>query len=293
MNTSSPLPAVAFLGLGIMGSGMARRLAGAGFPLRVYNRSADKAKPLAEAGAVVAETPALAAKDADIIVSMLADDDAARALWLGRDGALVASKPTAICIECSTVTLDWVNELSSAALQAGREFLDAPVTGSRVQAEAGELSFLVGGAAATLEKVQPVLRSMGRTVVHLGGIGSGATVKLVNNFVCGVQVAALAQALTMIERSGIRRDAALDVLTQGAPGSPLVKAVSARMTAADYRPNFHVQLMAKDLRYAIHEAEKQRVSLTTAAAALKIFEQAVATGHGDRDIAAVIEPMRK
>lgn len=292
MNSSSSQPTVAFLGLGLMGSGMAQRLAAAGFPLTVYNRDATKAKPLAKV-ARVAATPAATAAGADVIFSMLADDVAARAVWLGPDGALADSKPTAICVECSTVTLDWIHELSSAALSAGREFLDAPVTGSRVQAHAGELNFLVGGAAATLEKVRPLFSAMGQSVAHLGGIGSGATVKLINNFVCGVQVAALAEAVAMIERTGLRRDAALEVLTQGAPGSPLVRAVSARMTTPDYAPNFLVRLMAKDLRYALHEAQKHGCALATAAAALQAFERATGAGYGDRDIAAVIEPLRK
>ena len=130
---------------------------------------------------------------------------ASRAMWIGENGALVAAKPGAVCIECSTVTVNWARELSAVAGARGCEFLDAPVTGSKTQAAAGELSFLVGGDSGTLEKVRPVLAAMGKAIVHLGPTGSGSLLKLINNFVCGVQVAALAEAVAMIECSGLDR----------------------------------------------------------------------------------------
>jgi len=283
-------PRIAFLGLGIMGSGMAHRLLAAGFPLAVHNRNPEKSAPFAAAGAVVATTPRMAAHDADIIISMVADDSAARAVWLGETGALAGAKPGAICIESSTVTPGWVRELAAAAAEHQCELLDAPVTGSRVQAASGELNFLVGGDAATLEKARPALAAMGKTATLLGPTGSGALLKLINNFVCGVQVASLAEALAMIERSGLDRDAALAILANGAPGSPLFKGVSARMTAPDYTPNFLLRLMAKDLTYAIQEAP---FDLLTATAALAAFQRGIDTGHGEKDIAAVIEPLRE
>ncbi len=286
-------PRIAFLGLGIMGSGMARRLLANGFPLTVFNRNAEKSRPFANEGANVASSPREAAGKAEIIISMVADDNASRSLWLGENGALAAAKPGTICIECSTVTVNWVRELAAAAAQNKCEFLDAPVTGSKIQAAAGELNFLVGGDSATLEKARPVLAAMSKTIIHLGPAGSGALVKLINNFVCGVQIASLAEAMAMIERSGLDRAKALEVLTGGAPGSPLVKAVSARMTAPDFTPNFLLRLMAKDLGYAIQEGGKLSVDLVTAKAALEDFQKAIAAGHGEKDIAAVVEPFRK
>ena len=132
-----------------------------------------------------------------------------------------------------------------------------------MQAAGGELNFLVGGDSATLEKARPVLAAMGKTISHLGPTGSGAMIKLINNFVCGVQVAALAEALTMIERSGLDRAKALEILTHGAPGSPLVRTVAGRMTAPDFTPNFMLRLMAKDIGYAIQEGGKLSVELVT------------------------------
>lgn len=282
-----------------MGSGMARRLLVNGFPLAVFNRNAEKSKPFANEGARVANSPREAAENADVIISMVADDNAARSLWLGEvragqaNGALAGAKPGTICIECSTVTVGWIHELAAAAQKQKCELLDAPVTGSKNQAAGGELNFLVGGDSATLERARPVLAAMSKAIVHLGPTGSGALIKLINNFVCGVQVASLAEALAMIERSGLERSLALEVLANGAPGSPLFKAVSTRMTTPDFTPNFLLRLMAKDLGYAIQEGGKLSVELVTAKAALEDFQRAIAAGHGDKDIAAIVEPMRK
>jgi 3-hydroxyisobutyrate dehydrogenase len=286
-------PQVAFLGLGIMGSRMARRLLANGFPLTVFNRDTEKSKPLAAEGARAARSPLEAAAQADVIISMVADDNASRSLWLGENGALAAARPGTVCIESSTVTLNLAHELSTAAAAGGREFLDAPVTGSKTHAADGELTFLVGGDSKTLEKARPVLSAMSKAVVHLGPAGSGALIKLINNFVCGVQVASLAEAIAMIERGGLDRAKALDILTNGAPGSPLVKTAAARMCAPEAAPNFRLRLMAKDLGYAIAEGGRLSVELMTAAAALERFQRAIAAGHGEKDMAAIIEPLRK
>lgn len=284
---------IAFLGLGLMGSGMAARLLTAGYPLTVYNRTAIKAQPLVEQGARLAASPAEAVADAEIIFSMLADDQVCRELWMGRDGALAATKPKAILVECSTVTVEWVQDLDQAAQARDLELIDAPVTGSKVQAQTGQLLFLAGGSPATLASIAPVLRTMGRDVVHLGPTGSGARMKLINNFLCGVQAVALAEAIAMIARSGLDSEKAIGILTDGAPGSPLVKALSARMKTREYQPNFLLRLMAKDLRYAMQEGAHQSLKLATAGAALRVFEQAIAEGHGEKDMAAVIEQFRQ
>lgn len=275
-----------------MGSGMARRLAANGFPLVVYNRNAKKAEGFAEAGARVAASPRDAASGADVVMCMVADDTASRSMWLGDNGALSAVKPGTVCIDSSTISVGWARELATAVEARQCEFLDTPVTGSKAQAASGELNFLVGGSPATLEKARPVLAAMSKSITPIGPVGSGAMIKLINNFVCGVQIIAIAEALAMIERSGLDRARALEVLTNGAPGSPLVKTVSARMTAADYTPNFLLRLMAKDLNYSIQEADKLSLHLTTAAAALDTFQKAMAAGHGDKDIAAAVELLR-
>ncbi len=283
---------VALLGLGTMGSGMARNLLKAGFQVAVYNRTLAKAEPFAPLGARIATTPAGAASGARVILSMLADDQASREAWTGKDGALQGASAGTILVESSTVSPEWITELAGLAEAHGLEFLDAPVTGSRVQAAEGQLTFLVGGSESTLGRVFPVLKSMGKEVVHLGPAGSGAKMKLVNNFLCGVQVASLAEGLAWLEKSGLDRDKALSVLKNGAPGSPLVGAISARMVSRDYKVNFLLRLMAKDLAYAHAEARRSGVDLTTAMNAYRVFERASIAGHAEEDMSAVIEVLR-
>ncbi len=283
---------VALLGLGTMGSGMAANLLKAGFSLAVYNRTAAKAAPLAELGARVAATPAEAVKGAKVVIAMLSDDAASREAWTGEHGALAAMEPGAVLVEASTLSPAWVEKLSGLASERGLDLLDAPVTGSRVQAESGQLSFLVGGSDEGLAKAAPVLRAMSKDVIHLGPSGAGAKMKLVNNFLCGVQVASLAEALVWLERSGLDREKALGILKNGAPGSPLLAGISARMTSRDYTVNFLLKLMAKDLQYAYAAAEESGVKLTTAANAHALFEQAMEDGYAEKDMSSVVEPLR-
>ena len=149
-----------------------------------------------------------------------------------------------------------------------------------VQAAAGQLLFLAGGSVEAVSRITPILKVMGRDVVHVGPVGSGARLKLINNFLSGSQVAGLAEALALIERSGLDRQKALSVLTEGAPGSPLVKLLSGRMTERKYEPQFLLRLMAKDLRYAVSEADQQGLDLDMGRAALRVFEHAIDAGQG-------------
>ena len=283
------MKSIAVMGLGNMGAGMARRLLKAGYEVTVYNRTRERAEALAADGAVVAGSPKLAAERADMVICMVADDNASRAAWTGDAGALAGARPGTVLMDSSTLSVDWVRELAAAAAAHGCPFLEAPVTGSKPQAEAGELLFLAGGEAETLDAVRPVLATMSRAVVHLGPVGSGATMKLVNNFLCGVEAAALAEALAVIEHSGLNRDAAFDILANGAPGSPLVKGAGKRMMARDYRVNFALHLMLKDMAYAVAEGASNGVVLTMGETARDKFREAVSAGLGDRDFAAVAE----
>ena len=280
-------PRVALLGLGTMGGGMAGRLLSGGFPLAVYNRSRERAASLASAGAQVASSPAEAATGADVIISMVADDRASREVLLGDNGALAAAKRGAVLIECSTLSVGWVKELAAAVGRQGCDFLDAPVTGTKPHAASGELLFMVGGDAGVLDRVRPVLAVMARDVIHLGPVGSGATMKLINNFICGVQAASFAEGFAMIRASGLDSARAISILTDGAPGSMIVKRVATRVGSADGDVNFRLRLMAKDLGYAVSEASSEGIDLRTASSALQVFQQAIAHGHGDEDFSAI------
>jgi 3-hydroxyisobutyrate dehydrogenase len=283
---------IAILGLGTMGMGMATNLLNAGFSVAAYNRSSAKAAPLGALGARIASTPADAARDADVVISMVSDDDVSRKTWTGELGALSGAKPGAVLVESSTVTPAWIAEFAQLAAERNCPVVDAPVTGSRLQAAGGQLIFLVGADAAILERIRPILAAMSKEIVHLGPIGSGARMKLINNFLAGVQVASLAEAISWIERSGLDREKALKTLCNGAPGSPLISTISARMVAANYDVNFLLSLMRKDLHYAGADAATLGVELRSAMTAEKRFVEAAAAGYGEKDMSAVIEPLR-
>jgi 3-hydroxyisobutyrate dehydrogenase len=280
-------PSVAMLGLGIMGSGMARRMLSENFRVAVYNRNREKAVPLADAGAFVATTPREAASRAQIVVSMVADDNASRDVWTGEQGALSGAARGSVLIESSTLSIGWVKDLAGMAAERGCPFLDAPVTGTKPHAASGGLLFLVGGSAEGVEVARPVFSVLGRDVIHLGPTGSGAWMKLINNFLCGVQAASLAEALALVEASGLDRAKVLSILTAGAPGSLIVKRMTEKVESDNFEPAFALRWMAKDISYAIQSATEKGLSLPTAAAALREFQEAIALGHGDEDFAAV------
>ncbi len=284
---------IALIGLGAMGGGMARRILSKKLPLAVYNRHSEVAAPLAKEGARLANSPADAARDADIVISMVADDRASWSVWLSENGALAAMKPGAVVVESSTLSPTWVAELAAAAAARHCHMLDAPVTGSKSHAITGDLLFLVGGDKEVLERVRPVLAVMSRGIIHLGAVGSGALMKLINNFLNGVQAAAFAEAWVLVERLGLDIEKALDVITNGAPGSPIVKSLSVRMANHDYQTNFYLRLMEKDLMYVTDVANQEGFSLRSAQPALELFRLASQNGWGDKDFAAVIEPLRE
>jgi len=205
---------------------------------------------------------------------------------------LTGAVPGTVLIESSTISLPWVKELAAAAAARDCELLDAPVTGSKAQAASGELNFLVGGSRAALEKARIALSVMSRSIVYVGPSGSGALLKLINNFLCGVQVASLAEAVAWIEKSGADREQMLDFLKNGAGGSPLIKLISERMSRNDFTPNFLLRLMTKDLGYAVDDAKRRALELTTGSAAHSVFKQAMASGQGDKDMSAVVEQFR-
>ncbi|PZU57618.1 MAG: NAD(P)-dependent oxidoreductase [Sphingobium sp.] len=280
---------IAILGLGVMGNGMAGQLLSHGFALSIWNRTPAKAQLFAESGARIAASPADAAEGADLVIAMVADDDASRSVWLGEEGALSTLPSGAIGIESSTLSVGWVRELAAVANERGVAFLDAPVSGSKNEAESGNLRFLVGGEAETVARAAPVLDALGRETVPCGPAGSGALIKLINNFLCGTQIAAFAEALVMAERGGMDPALAGSILMDGAPGSPIVKTVGQRMIDDAFAPNFFASLMTKDLRYAISTAQDSGLPLQTAHGPLALFEKALAQGHGQEDMAAVFK----
>jgi 3-hydroxyisobutyrate dehydrogenase len=247
---------VAFIGLGAMGSRMAQNLIAAGHRLRVYNRDRAKTRAAADKGATVCATPAEAAKGAEFVVSIVADDAATRAVMLGTDGALAGAAAGTILIDSSTNTPAMAREVAKAASAKGCHYLDAPVSGSLAQAQGKELVFMVGGEKAAFDKAQPLFAAMGRMSKLMGGPGAGATIKLVNNMLSGTTTAALAEAAQVAEAAGIDRGAALEILGEGAAGSRLLKSKLPKMFKRDFSAQFQLELMEKDLRYFLALAQE-------------------------------------
>lgn len=277
---------IAVLGLGAMGSRMAARLIAAGHDLTVWNRSRAAADAFAGRAAVAA-TPRAAAAGADIVLTMLRDDDAARAVWLDpATGALAGMAPGAVAIDSSTVTPDWALALHAACAARGAACLDAPVSGSLPAVEAGLLVFLVGGTADALARAEPVLRDLGSTIQHVGAAGMGARIKLAINALLAVQVAAGAELLGMLGAQGLAADRAVDVIGAVAVTSPALKMYLAGMAAGRFTPAmFAVNMIDKDLGYVLGLG----ASLPVASAARDVFRQGVDRGLGAENMNAIVK----
>lgn len=286
---------VALIGTGGMGQGIARCLLRAGYDLVVCNRTPDKARPLVEAGAALAATPAQAAAGAGAVIAMVGDDDDSRQVWLGPDGVLAGRPgPGALAIESTTLSQGWVHELNRLLPAAGLRFIDCPVTGGRPAAEAGTLTLLVGALEADLEAARPILQAFSQKIVHFGPPGSGTAYKLVVNLIAGVQTVALAEGLLLAERCGLDAAQVVEALSTGAVASPIVKAYAPKMVTGEHLPvsNFSARWMLKDMRYALALATDKGQPLPGSSAAAQAFARVEATGLLDQNITAVIEALR-
>jgi len=240
---------VAFVGLGAMGSRMAMNLHAAGHVLKVFNRNREKTKPFADRGIQICESVAAAAKGAEFVCSIVSDDVATREVMLGASGIVAAAAAGTIILDSSTNTPAMAREVAFEARAKGLFYLDAPVSGSIAQAQGKELVILVGGDKAAFDKAQPVLAAMGKMVRRIGDSGAGATLKLINNMMSASLTAAIAEAAQMAEAANLDRDAALEVLGEGAAGSRLMKTKLPKIFKRDFSAQFQLELMEKDLRY--------------------------------------------
>ncbi|HVY21302.1 MAG TPA: NAD(P)-dependent oxidoreductase [Bauldia sp.] len=285
---------IALLGLGNMGSAMATRWLGQGFSVAVWNRNSDKAAAFVASGARAGATPREAASDADVVVSMLADDDASRPVWLGAEGALAGMRRGAIAIECSTVSPAWVRELAEHAAATGVGFLDAPVGGGPAAVAAGTLTVFAGGDVATLDAARPVLSAIASRIEHVGETGAGATWKLINYMMAGAQLAGLAEVLMLAEKAGIAPQRAADLIRNSVTASPAVIGKLARMVDGRYdNPDVALRLVAKDERYGLDLARALGANPEILPTVSAIYERAVADGLGDLDLAAVAATVRR
>jgi len=280
---------LAFVGLGAMGSRLARRLLDAGFTVTGYNRTPAKARALVDAGLRLAATPAAAAAAADVVFTMVTDDAALRAVVLGDDGVLAGLRPGATLVEMSTVSPAVTREIGEAVAAKGGTMVDAPVSGSTVSVEQGVASVQVGGDAAIVETVRPYLAAMGPNgVTHVGPLGIAKAMKVATNLGVAVQILAFCEAVALAEKSGIAREVAVDALMRSVIASPLVKYrgpfVVGKMAA---HAAFPVPMIMKDLQLALDQGRAVGVPLPTTALTQQWLSMANATGPGEQDFAIV------
>ena len=247
---------VAFIGLGRMGHGMAGRYLDAGFTVAVWNRNQAKAEDLIARGARWASSPANAADGADAVVTMVADDVASHAVWLGKDGAAATMKAGSLAIECSTVSHQHALDMARELRGRGLIYIDCPVTGLPQAAASGKLTLLVGADAADLDSAKPYLAPIGDVIRHFGAVGTGTVFKLINNLMGAVQIASLAEGIAMAEQAGLDMNLVAETLATGAVASPQVIRHSKRMVARDFSgASFTSALRHKDVVYAVKLAE--------------------------------------
>jgi 3-hydroxyisobutyrate dehydrogenase len=247
---------VAFIGLGRMGHGMAGRYLDAGFTVAVWNRSKAKAEDLIARGARWGSSPADAASNADAIVTMVADDEASRAVWLGKDGAASTAKAGTLAIECSTVSYRHALDLARELRGRGLIYIDSPVTGLPDAAAGGKLTLLVGAELADLERARPYLAPLSTTIRHFGAVGTGTVYKLINNLMGAIQIAGIAEGLAIAEQAGLDMKLVLEAIETGVAASPQVLRHSKRMAARNFDgATFTAALRHKDAAYAVALAE--------------------------------------
>ncbi len=247
---------VAFIGLGRMGHGMAGRYLDAGFTVAVWNRSKAKAEDLIARGAHWATSPEDAAIDADAVVTMVADDEASRLVWLGKDGAATTMKSGTLAIECSTVSYTHALDMAHELRGRGLIYIDSPVTGLPDAAAAGKLTLLVGADAADLELARPYLAPLATTIRHFGAVGTGTVYKLINNLMGAIQIAGIAEGLAIAEQAGLDMKLVLESVETGVAASPQVIRHAKRMVARNFAgASFTSALRHKDAAYAVALAE--------------------------------------
>jgi 3-hydroxyisobutyrate dehydrogenase-like beta-hydroxyacid dehydrogenase len=285
------MTSVGFLGLGIMGSRMAANLQREGFAVTAWTRTAGKAQAWAgeHEGARAAATPAAAAADADIVISMVVDGAQVETILLGESGAVAGAPEQTLFIDMSTIAPADARAIGAELAQRGHAFVDAPVTGSSPKAQSGTLTIMAGGDEAAFARARPAFAAMGETIVHVGELGHGQTIKLINNAVSAANAATLAQALVMGAGTGVDLGALIEILGAGSGNSAMVALKAEPMRRHDYDTRFKTDHMLKDVRLCLEEAQAAGVPFPAANAARDALVAAVGRGYGEADFASIVE----
>ncbi|NUL83199.1 MAG: NAD(P)-dependent oxidoreductase [Armatimonadetes bacterium] len=282
---------IGFIGLGIMGRPMAGHLVKAGFPVRVFNRSIGPVERLVSQGAMAADSVEDCARQAEILFTCLPEDETVLAVWRT---ALPHLSLESIGIDCSTVSPDTARAI---ATEAGKiAFLDAPITGGQWGAEAGTLTFMVGGDRLAFERARPAFEAMGRKIIHTGESGSGQMTKLTNQIAVATGILAVCEALTFASAAGLDLDTTIEALSSGAAGSWAMENLGTRIAKRDFNPGFMVKLLQKDLRLVMRQADRLGVALPGVAGVRELFKM-LETEEGERlgiqALALVIEKLSR
>jgi 3-hydroxyisobutyrate dehydrogenase len=279
-------PVIGFIGLGLMGRPMAANLLKSGFSVTVWNRTPGKTDALAAAGAKVAKSAREAAAAADVLITIVSDPAALESVLWG-EGALDAMRRGSVLVDSSTVSPALERRIAAACAERGVESLDAPVTGGTWGAEKGELVFMVGGEAATLAHVEPVLGAMGKKWFHLGPHGAGQIIKLAMNLLLALEVQALAEALALVGGAGIPAENLIGVMQASMARAPVLDIKAPMILKQDYTPSFPLRLMHKDLGLAMDLANQIGVPMPACAAAREVYSAVKGAAKEDLDYAAV------
>jgi 3-hydroxyisobutyrate dehydrogenase len=288
---------IGFVGLGNMGGPMARNLVKAGHQVAVFDLVPDAIAPVTAAGATAADSAAAAAGGADFVITMLPAGRHVRDAWIGSHGMAAATAAGATLIDCSTIDVATAREVAAAV---GRPMLDAPVSGGTMGAEAGTLTFMVGGPEAAYAKAQPILAAMGRTLVHCGDAGAGQAAKLCNNMMLAATMIVTAEAFVLAEKLGLSHQALFDVTSKSSAQSwaltsycPVPGPVPNSPANRDYKPGFSTALMTKDLGLSQEAAATAGMETPLGAHALALYRQFLEAGNGDVDFSGIIKLLRK
>ncbi|MGB9866466.1 MAG: NAD(P)-dependent oxidoreductase [Bacillota bacterium] len=290
--SDSQVSKVGFIGLGIMGSAMARNLIKAGFELTVYNRTKSKAEPFRALGARVADTPAMAAEEADVTIVIVSDTPDVQEVVLGPSGVASTAKPGSVVVDMSTISPEATRAIAAELERRGIHMLDAPVTGGQKGAIEGTLSIMVGGRQEVFERCLPVFRAMGKNIVYMGDHGAGQTAKLCNQVLCSLTILSMAECLVLGAKANLDLEKLLQAVSGGAGGSWSLSNLGPKVIKGDFSPGFMVKLHQKDLRLVLDLARKLGVTLPGTALVNQLFNS-LEPEHSDLGNQALIKPLEK
>lgn len=278
---------LAWIGTGHMGLPMAQNLCKAGYSVQVYNRTAEKAAPLEQEGAVLHKTPGAAAAEAEVVFIMLTKGDAVQQVMDGEEGILRHIRPGAYIINMSTISPGEAKKLAQLTEQAGGIYIDAPVSGSVAPAQQGQLVILAGGQTEAVQKCQPYFDVLGKHTIHFGEVGAGSSAKLSINLMLGITMQGIAEALVIGEQAGLQREQLIEMIGQSAVATPMLNAKKDMLMKEDFPSAFMISLLSKDLGLLMDEANRDHIDLPLAAAANKTFAEAKENGKAEMDMAAI------